>query len=293
MNVQEKILKLRSQLQYHNYRYYVLDDPEISDTQYDMLLRELEQLETEHPELITSDSPTQRVGAQPLEAFGAVDHAVPMLSLANAMDEEEVLDFDSRVRRLLETDGDIDYVVEPKLDGLAVELIYINGKLTVGSTRGDGRTGEDITHNLRTIKAIPLVLIPEANYGKPRRLEVRGEVFMNKKDFAELNRLRQDNGEPPFANPRNSAAGSVRQLDPRITASRCLDVIFYSIGIAEEMQIQSQTELLAQLKSCGLKTSQLVKTCSNHGPAETSSFSEPWLCRRRRQHQEYQHSRPG
>ena len=123
MNVQEKILKLRSQLQYHNYRYYVLDDPEISDTQYDMLLRELEQLETEHPELITSDSPTQRVGAQPLEAFGAVDHAVPMLSLANAMDEEEVLDFDSRVRRLLETDGDIDYVVEPKLDGLAVELV--------------------------------------------------------------------------------------------------------------------------------------------------------------------------
>ena len=263
MNVQQDILKLRAQLQYHNYRYYVLDDPEISDTQYDILLRELEQLETEHPELITSDSPTQRVGAQPLEAFGAVEHAIPMLSLANAMNVEEVLDFDTRVKRLLETDADIDYVVEPKLDGLAVELVYINGKLTVGSTRGDGRTGEEITQNLRTIKAIPLVLIPEANYGKPRRLEVRGEVFMNKKEFAELNRLRQENGEPAFANPRNSAAGSVRQLDPRITASRCLDVIFYSIGIAEEIHIKSQIELLAQLKNRGLKTSQLVKTCRN------------------------------
>ena len=263
MNPQEQIRTLCSKLHYHNYCYYVLDAPEITDVEYDALLRELELLEEAHPELITPDSPTQRVGAQPSNVFDAVEHTLPMLSLANAMNETEVLDFDSRVKRLLETDGDIDYVVEPKLDGLAVELIYVNGRFTIGSTRGDGRTGENITQNLRTIKSIPLVLIPEADAVQPHRLEVRGEVFMNKKEFVELNRLRQENGEPLFANPRNSAAGSVRQLDPRITASRRLDVIFYSIGSADKMKIQSQTELLAQLKTVGLKTSNLVKTCCN------------------------------
>ena len=262
MNVQEKIFKLRSQLQYHNYRYYVLDDPEIDDEQYDRLLRELEQLEAEHPELVTPDSPTQRVGAQPSAAFSAVEHAVPMLSLANAMNETELLDFDARVKRLLETGNDVDYVVEPKLDGLAVELVYENGTFVVGSTRGDGRTGENITQNLRTIRAIPLALFRENDVPAPARLEVRGEVFMEKKEFERLNAQREENGEPCFANPRNSAAGSVRQLDPRITAGRQLDIYFYSIGSAEGLQFNTQIELLAALKKHGLKTNPLIKACT-------------------------------
>ena len=270
MNPQEQIQQLCSKLQYHNYRYYVLDAPEITDAEYDGLLRELERLEKENPELVTPDSPTQRVGAKPSKAFGAVEHSLPMLSLANAMNESEVMDFDARIKRFLETEMDIVYVVEPKLDGLAVELVYENGRLLVGSTRGDGRTGENITQNLRTIKSIPLVLIPEADALPPRHLEVRGEVFMEKKDFDLLNREREENGEPLFANPRNSAAGSVRQLDPRITAGRRLDVIFYSTSIAEGMACHSQTELLAQLKKLGLKTSFLVKTCSNIQEALTA-----------------------
>jgi len=261
MNPQEKIPQLRSQLQYHNYRYYVLDDPEITDAEYDLLLRELEHLEREHPELITPDSPTQRVGAQPAEAFGAVVHSVPMLSLANAMNEEELLEFDARVKRLLATGTDVEYVVEPKLDGLAIELVYENGKFTVGSTRGDGNTGENITKNLRTIRAIPLELFQANNSPSPNRLEVRGEVFMEKKEFEKLNTQREENGEPTFANPRNSAAGAVRQLDPRITASRQLDIYFYSTGRADELQYQSQDELLAALKKLGLKTNPNIKTC--------------------------------
>ena len=263
MNQQKQIRQLCSILQYHNYRYYVLDAPEITDAEYDGLLIELERLEKENPELVTPDSPTQRVGAKPSKAFGAVEHSLPMLSLANAMNESEVLDFDARIKRFLETEGDIEYVVEPKLDGLAVELVYGNGRLLVGSTRGDGRTGENITQNLRTIKSIPLVLIPGADAVPPRLLEVRGEVFMEKKEFDLLNREREENGEPLFANPRNSAAGSVRQLAPRITASRRLDIIFYSTGIADGMVSGSQTELFAQLKKLGLKTSSLVKTCRN------------------------------
>jgi DNA ligase (NAD+) len=262
MIVQEKIIKLRSQLLYHNYRYYVLDDPEIDDAQYDRLLRELEQLEAEHPELVTPDSPTQRVGAQPSAAFSAVEHAVPMLSLANAMNETELLDFDARVKRLLETGNDVDYVVEPKLDGLAVELVYENGTFVVGSTRGDGKTGENITQNLRTIRSIPLALFQENGVPAPARLEVRGEVFMEKKEFERLNDQREENGEPGFANPRNSAAGSVRQLDPRITAGRQLDIYFYSIGRAEGLQYKTQIELLAALKKHGLKTNPLIKACS-------------------------------
>ncbi|MBN2108182.1 MAG: NAD-dependent DNA ligase LigA [Deltaproteobacteria bacterium] len=262
MNVQEKIFKLRSELQYHNDRYYVLDDPEINDEQYDRLLRELEQLEAEHPELVTPDSPTRRVGAQPSAAFTAVEHAVPMLSLANAMNEAELLDFDARVKRLLETGQDVDYVVEPKLDGLAVELVYENGIFVVGSTRGDGRTGENIAQNLKTIKAVPLALFRENDLPAPVRLEVRGEVFMNKNEFERLNAQREENGEPCFANPRNSAAGSVRQLDSRITAGRKLDIYFYGIGRAEGVPFTTQIELLAALKKLGLKTNPLIKVCS-------------------------------
>lgn len=262
MNVQEKIFKLRSQLHYHNYRYYVLDDPEIGDVQYDLLLRELEQYEAEHPELVTPDSPTRRVGAHPSAAFSAVEHSVPMLSLANAMNESELLDFDARIKRVLDSGADLEYVVEPKLDGLAVELVYENGTFTVGSTRGDGRTGENITQNLRTIKAIPPVLSLEKDSPPPARLEARGEVFMEKKEFDKLNAQREENGSPCFANPRNSAAGSVRQLDPRITASRQLDIYFYSVGRADGFQVTAQTELLGNLKKLGLKTNPLITTCS-------------------------------
>ena len=218
MSVKGQIEELRRVIQHHNYRYYVLDDPEISDAEYDRLMRQLETLEQQHPELITPDSPTQRVGAEPLKTFSSVVHTLPMLSLTNAMSKEEVRDFDERVKKFLKTESDIEYVAEPKLDGLAVELIYEYGKFVHGSTRGDGFTGEDITQNLRTIKSLPLILLKQARLPLPGRLEVRGEVIMRIRDFEKLNKRRQEAGEPLFANPRNAAAGSVRQLDSRITA---------------------------------------------------------------------------
>ena len=196
--------KLREQIDYHNYRYYVLDDPQIPDAEYDRLLRELQALEAKHPELITPDSPTQRVGAQPLAAFGEVRHEVPMLSLDNAFDDDELTDFDRRARERLKVER-IDYTAEPKLDGLAVSLLYENGVLLRGATRGDGTTGEDITQNVRTIGSIPLRLI---GAGFPRRLEVRGEVFMSRAGFQQLNERQQQQGTKLFANPRNAAAGS-------------------------------------------------------------------------------------
>ncbi|MDZ7294277.1 MAG: NAD-dependent DNA ligase LigA, partial [candidate division KSB1 bacterium] len=218
----QRIEELRQQIHYHNYRYYVLDAPEISDAEYDRLMRELIELEREFPDLVTPDSPTQRVGAPPLEAFEAVPHAVPMLSLDNAMNEEELVEFDGRVKRALGITGDLEYVCEPKLDGLGVELVYVDGRFVLGSTRGDGTTGENVTQNLRTIKSIPLRLLSTVE-PPPRRLEVRGEVIMERAAFEELNRQREMAGEPLFANPRNAAAGSVRQLDSSITASRQLD----------------------------------------------------------------------
>lgn len=261
MTVQEKIDSLRTDLHRHNHRYYVLDAPEITDAEYDRMFRELEALEAEHPDLVTPDSPTQRVGAQPAAAFAAVKHTVPMLSLANAMDEQEVMDFDGRVKRLLETDDEVEYLVEPKLDGLAVELVFESGSLTVGSTRGDGRTGENITTNLKTIHAIPLVL--HLTGGRcPDRLEARGEVIMDKREFERLNMQREENGEPPFANPRNAAAGTLRQLDPKVTAGRRLDVFFYGAGSCDTLTFQSQAELLALFTSIGLKTNPLVRTCA-------------------------------
>jgi DNA ligase (NAD+) len=221
--------QLREKIRFHNYRYYVLDDPQIPDAEYDRMLRELQMLEAEHPELVTPDSPTQRVGAQPLDAFGEVRHEVPMLSLDNAFDDDELADFDRRVRERLEVDC-VEYTAEPKLDGLAVSLLYEHGVLKRGATRGDGSRGEDISQNVRTIKSVPLRLIGK---GFPRRLEVRGEIIISHAGFRELNEYQQAQGEKLFANPRNAAAGSLRQLDPRITAQRPLEIYCYGVGLVE------------------------------------------------------------
>jgi len=217
-SVEAEIRSLRDRINYHNYRYYALDDPQITDAEYDRLLRRLQDLEAAHPETVTPDSPTQRVGHAPLEAFREVRHLVPMLSLSNAMNHDEVLSFDRRVRERLGVDR-VEYAAEPKLDGLAISLIYRKGVLELGATRGDGHVGEDVTQNIRTIKSIPLRLGGEY---LPEVLEVRGEVVMPKKGFEVLNEQQSAAGKKPFANPRNAAAGSLRQLDPRITASRPL-----------------------------------------------------------------------
>ncbi len=263
--LRDRAAELRTSLDYHNYRYYVLDDPEISDAEYDRLLRELETIEREHPDLADPDSPTQRVGATPSERFEEVEHAVPMLSLANAMAVEEAWEFDRRVKRLLglRDEARVEYSAEPKMDGLAVELVYEDGVFTVGSTRGNGITGEDITRNLRTIRALPIHLRPPKDPSQtwPERLEVRGEVFMRIKDFEALNAKRLEAGEPLFANPRNAAAGSLRQLDPKITASRPLDIFCYGVARPETLPVGTQAELLAILPEWGLKTAPIVKRC--------------------------------
>ena len=225
--------QLRDEIERHNYLYYVLDAPEIPDSEYDKLFRELERLEAEYPQLVTADSPTRRVGAAPLAEFSQVTHRVPMLSLNNAFEDEEVAAFDRRVREGLGFE-EVEYAVEPKFDGLAISLAYENGVLVQGATRGDGYTGEDVTSNLRTIKAIPLRLHCER---PPRLLEVRGEVLILKADFDKLNRQQRDKGEKEFANPRNAAAGSLRQLDPRITASRPLTFFAYGLGSTEGLNI--------------------------------------------------------
>jgi len=249
---------LREQIDYHNYRYYVLDDPEISDAQYDQLMRELIELEQAHPQMITLDSPTQRVGGERLQSLKPVEHSIPMLSLDNSLNEDEIVEFDERTRRTLKIKGDIEYVCEPKLDGLAVELVYENGLLVVASTRGDGSIGEDITANVRTIKSVPLRLLKHG-LPIPQRLEVRGEVILDIRGFEQLNRQREEDREPTFANPRNAAAGSLRQLDPTITASRPLDMFCYGVGQYIGLECSSQWELLQALKKLGLKVNPLIR----------------------------------
>lgn len=259
-NAQKDILNLREKIHYHNYRYYVLDDPEISDAEYDILMRRLLVLENEFPELITPDSPSQRVGAPPLEAFETVSRTIPMLSLDNVFDDGELRDFDARIRKLLGLNTKIEYVAEPKLDGLAVELIYENGVFVQGSTRGDGVSGENITNNLKTIKSIPLRLLEGAT-PIPERLEVRGEVIFPIKSFRALNRQRELAGEPLFANPRNAAAGSLRQLDSMITASRPLDIFCYGIGQVIGIELETQANLLQTYKKWGLKVNPYFRIC--------------------------------
>ncbi len=258
MNTSNKINDLRSELNDHNYRYYVLDDPVISDAEYDRLLRELQSLEDAHPDLIADDSPTQRVGAPPLDGFGNIRHRIPMQSLANAMDTEEILAFHDRLIRRLGKEQAIEYIAEPKLDGLAVELVYEKGKFVNGSTRGDGTTGEDITQNLKTIRAIPLALRVEAQ-AVPALLEVRGEVFIRKDDFLKLNIQQEANDKPVFANPRNAAAGSLRQLDSGITATRPLSIFCYQAGMVEGMTFETHSEFLTALQNWGFPVNPEIK----------------------------------
>ncbi|HLK85533.1 MAG TPA: NAD-dependent DNA ligase LigA [Candidatus Binataceae bacterium] len=256
-----EVEKLREQIDRHNYLYYVLDNPEVTDAEYDALMRRLETLETQHPELLSPDSPTQRVGARPSEKFAVVVHRRMMMSLANAMDAEEMREFDRRIKRFLHSDADVEYVAEVKLDGLAVELVYEDGRLTVGSTRGDGVNGEDVTPNIRTIKSVPLRLIHPAHGRVPRLLEVRGEVILPRRAFERLNSERVAAGEPPFANPRNAAAGSLRQLDPRISAARPLDIFSHTPGVIEGVSYKTQWEFLQGIKGFGLKINPLSKIC--------------------------------
>jgi len=260
--IKERIEKLKGQLEYHNYRYYVLDDPVVSDTEYDRLMTELVALEEDHPEFLSPNSPTQRVGAKPLAEFETVTHTIPMLSLQNAMELDEVAEFDRRIKKLLRI-NDVDYVMEVKIDGLAVELVYLNGEFTTGSTRGDGFTGEDITQNLRTIKSIPMRLLRDHDIPIPDRLEVRGEVYMGKNEFKELNKERELQGDPLFANPRNAGAGSVRQLDPRITAGRKLNIFCYAPGEILGVTLTTHYHFLDYLKKWGFRVNPLTKLCRN------------------------------
>jgi DNA ligase (NAD+) len=270
----QRIEKLKAEINQHNYRYYVLDSPEISDAEYDELMRELQALEAEFPQFLTPDSPTQRVGAAPLEAFGVVEHPLPLLSLGNAFSKEELAAW---YRRTLKLTGSqkFDFAGEHKIDGLAVALTYVDGKLTTGATRGDGLRGEDITQNLKTVRSIPLSVRGDF----PPRFEVRGEVFLPKAGFEKLNRERAEEGLPLFANPRNAAAGSVRQLDPRITARRPLDIYIYMLGYAEDRATPpTHWETMQYLKSLGFKinpNNQLLKSIE-----EVEEYYARWVERR-------------
>ncbi|MGF1686004.1 NAD-dependent DNA ligase LigA [Photobacterium japonica] len=249
-DIQQQLNTLRDRLAYHGHRYYVEDNPEIPDAEYDRMMQELLRLEAAHPELISVDSPSQRVGGTPLDGFTQVKHEIPMLSLDNAFNDDDLRAFEKRLRDRLPGHTDVSYCCEPKLDGLAVSLMYVDGVLVQAATRGDGSTGENITENVRTIRAIPLKL---QGSDWPARLEVRGEVFMPKKGFDALNERALKKGEKPFANPRNAAAGSLRQLDSRITATRPLSFYAYSTGVVEGMTLaDGQYERLVQLKAWGL-----------------------------------------
>ncbi len=258
--IKDQIEQLRATLRRHDYLYYVLNQPEISDQQYDQLFAELKRLETEYPELITADSPTQRVSEHPIEGFAQVSHSVPMLSIDNTYSEQELREFDKRIRKGLESD-DFEYVVELKIDGLAISLHYESGRLVTAATRGDGRTGDDVTANIRTIRAIPLELMNPQHC--PAVLEVRGEVYMPKKAFYELNKAKMEAGEPEFANPRNAAAGSLKLLDARITATRKLSFFAYSLGKVSTPLAQTHWDSLEQLKTFGLPTNPHASKANN------------------------------
>ena len=255
--VEKKIQALREKLRYHSYQYYVLDDPHVPDAEYDRLYRQLQVLEEKHPELITADSPTQRVGSTPLAAFEQIHHQLPMLSLDNVFNEEDLLAFNQRIKDRLKTDEEIEFTAEPKLDGLAISLRYEEGELIYAATRGDGSTGENVTQNVRTMQSVPLRLLG-SDY--PKVLEVRGEVFMPKAGFERLNRLAKEKGGKEFANPRNAAAGSLRQLDPEVTAKRPLSIYCYSTGVVEGgVLADTHYEILCQLRDFGLPVCNEIK----------------------------------
>ncbi|HCA46491.1 MAG TPA: DNA ligase (NAD(+)) LigA, partial [Armatimonadetes bacterium] len=272
----KRIEELSEELAYHNYRYYVLDSPVISDEQYDAMLVELEQLEEQFPEFRRPDSPTQRIGAEPSEQFATVEHAVPMLSLDKSFDEDELIEFDRRLKRHLRIDETepIAYVCELKIDGLAVSLLYQDGVLVQGATRGDGRRGEDITANLRTIRSVPLRLQGDP----PPVIEVRGEVYLPIREFERINAERAAADEPLFANPRNCAAGSVRQLDPSITASRRLDIFCYGTGRVEGVRFASHSEELELLRTLGCKVNPNVESVASI--EEARAYCLGWVDRR-------------
>jgi len=261
--IEKKIKKLREQILEHDYKYYILSEPLISDEEYDMMMKELEKLEAEYPDLITPDSPTQRVGKDLTKIFKPVTHKIPMLSLSNSYNEEELYDFDRRVREALPKGEKVEYVVEFKIDGASVSLHYLNGALNTAATRGDGFIGEDVTPNVKTIKSVPLKLsrLSKVSYSL-NDIEVRGEVFMNVEDFFKLNKEREEKGEKTFANPRNSAAGTLKMQDPRIVAKRPLSIFVYNL-ISLEEELVSQHENLQILKGLGFKVNHEVKLCSD------------------------------
>jgi DNA ligase (NAD+) len=261
MKAAEQIEQLKAQIEDHNYQYYVLDNPTMPDAEYDRLMRQLMMLEEAHPELKTADSPSQKVGGIALDGFEKVTHEMPMLSLDNAFDEAEFLAFDKRIKDRLKDNTDLAFCCEPKLDGLAVSILYVNGILVQAATRGDGQVGENITENVKTIRNIPLRLRGESI---PERLEVRGEVFIDDKGFVSLNNKQREKDDKPFANPRNAAAGSLRQLDPKITASRPLKLYAYSTGIVEGYQLaETHFDQLMQLKAWGLPVCPEIKYVAN------------------------------
>ncbi|HXV81520.1 MAG TPA: NAD-dependent DNA ligase LigA, partial [Candidatus Binatia bacterium] len=259
-DTEKEILELRQEIEKHNFHYHVLDDPLISDADYDRLFRRLVDLEKAHPEFASADSPIQKVGAPPLDKFNTVRHTLPMLSLNNATDLEEMSEFEARIQRFLRSSEPVEYVVEPKIDGVAVELVYVDGRFTVGSTRGDGLQGEDITLNLKTIRSIPLTL-RAGKRSLPQRLEARGEVFLARQAFQLMNREREEKGQPIFANPRNAAAGSLKQLDSTITAKRPLDIFCHGSGVMTGVQFGTHHEFLDALTDWGLKPVPFTRIC--------------------------------
>ena len=257
---ENEIVALRQELEKHNYHYHVLDDPLISDAEYDRLFQRLIELEAAHPQFAAPDSPTQKIGAPPLDKFRTVRHSLPMLSLSNANDQSDLAEFDERIARFLRSPEPIEYSVEPKIDGVAVELVYVDGRFTIGSTRGDGINGEDITLNLKTIRSIPLVL-RAGTRPVPERLEVRGEVFLSRAAFQRMNREREEAGQTVFANPRNAAAGSLKQLDSTLTAKRPLDVFFHGTGLVAGASLASHAEFRAAIQDWGLKPVPFARLC--------------------------------
>ncbi|MBU0679054.1 MAG: NAD-dependent DNA ligase LigA [Verrucomicrobia bacterium] len=260
VDAQARIEELRELIRQHNHRYYVDASPTISDREYDLLLRELEDLEKKHPQLVTSDSPTQRIGGEPLNGFETVAHNIPMLSLSNTYSKDEFREFDGRVRKLL-GDTPFSYFLEPKIDGVAISIRYERGVFVRAVTRGDGIKGDDVTLNIKTIKSVPLRL--QSSKTAPAVLEVRGEVFMRKDGFARLNETRQEQGLEPFANPRNAAAGSLKQLDPRITAERPLDIVLYAVGSVQGVEFSTHEDCILSLRHFGLPTSPRTWKCAD------------------------------
>ncbi|PKP57553.1 DNA ligase [Candidatus Atribacteria bacterium HGW-Atribacteria-1] len=273
-NIEKKIEELREKIRYHNYRYYVLNDPIISDAEYDQLMKELMEWEKKYPQYITTSSPTQRVGIEPVPEFTTVQHITPMLSLTNAFSSEELRAFGQRIKKLIPQQK-IEYVVELKIDGLAIALVYENGIFIRGATRGDGIIGENITSNLKTIKTIPLKLFGD---DLPSHLEIYGEVYMKKSDFKKLNEERMKNEEYLFANPRNAAAGSVRQLDPRLTARRPLDTFIYRATFPNGYKLKNHMEVLNYLRKIGFKINPFIKLCADI--KEAINYCQEWIEKR-------------